>query len=205
MAITNGYASLSDVKSALRIPADDTVDDALIELSIESASRLIDGYTQRSFYSGGTATRYYRPEDSFRVEIDDLQSLSQLQTSSNGTSFNITWASDDYQLEPLNQIAGGVAFPYTRIFAVGSYLFPLWDPRDPDAYEATVKVTGVWGWDTVPTAIKQATILMAMRQFKRYDSPLGVAGFGDLGAMRVSNIDPDVEALVMPFRKFTAV
>jgi len=49
--------------------------------------------------------------------------------------------------------------------------------------------------------IVQATILLSMRQFKRYDSPLGVAGFGDLGAMRVTKFDPDVEALVAPWRK----
>lgn len=205
MAITNGYATLSDVKQALRIPNDDTVDDALLELSIESASRLIDGHTQRYFYSGGTATKVFRPEDSFRVEINDLQELTTLKTSSNGDTFNVTWTEGDYQLEPLNDEATGLEFPSTRILAVGSLLFPLWDPRDPDAYEATVQVTGVWGWSAVPTAIKQATIIMAIRQFKRYDSPLGVAGFGDLGAMRVSSIDPDVEALVLPFRKFTAV
>jgi hypothetical protein len=40
-----------------------------------------------------------------------------------------------------------------------------------------------------------------MRQFKRYDSPTGVMGFGDLGVMRVGRVDPDVEKLLMPFRK----
>jgi hypothetical protein len=201
MAITNGYATLSDVKAALRIS--DDIDNDLLELSIESASRLIDGYTQRSFYSAGTATRYYTPDDSYRTEIDDLISISSLQTSSDGNGFTTTWAATDYQLEPRNQIAGGLAFPYTKIFAIGSNLFPIWDSRDPDSFEATVKVIGVWGWSAVPKAIKQATIILASRQFKRYDSPLGVAGFGDLGAMRVSAIDPDVEALVLPFRKFT--
>jgi hypothetical protein len=67
-----------------------------------------------------------------------------------------------------------------------------------------VQVTGTWGWSSVPVAIKQATILLAMRQFKRYDSPLGVAGFGDLGAIRVGKLDPDVDALVMPYKKVTA-
>ena len=49
------------------------------------------------------------------------------------------------------------------------------------------------------TAIKQACIILAGRQFKRYDSPLGVAGFGDLGAMRVSRVDPDVATLIEPY------
>lgn len=66
---------------------------------------------------------------------------------------------------------------------------------------AQVQIVGTFGWSAVPAAIKQATILLAMRQFKRYDSPLGVMGFGDLGAVRVGRIDPDVEALIMPFKK----
>ena len=64
-----------------------------------------------------------------------------------------------------------------------------------------MQVVGTFGWNAVPTAIKQATILLAMRLFKRYDSPLGVAGFSDLGAVRVGRIDPDVDRLIMPFKR----
>ena len=42
MAIANGYASLSQIKAALRIGAGDATDDALLEMAVESASRLID-------------------------------------------------------------------------------------------------------------------------------------------------------------------
>ena len=28
-----------------------------------------------------------------------------------------------------------------------------------------------------------------------------LAGFGDIGVMRVGRVDPDVEALLMPFKK----
>ena len=40
MAITNGYCSLNQIKAALRIT--DSVDDALLEMAVESASRMID-------------------------------------------------------------------------------------------------------------------------------------------------------------------
>ncbi len=198
MSITNGYATLADVKSALRIT--DAVDDSLIELSIEAASREIDGYTQRVFTSG-SAVRVYVPTDNMVTNTDDIVSITTLKTSSDGTSFDTTWATTDYQLEPLNGIAGGLTQPATRIRAIGDYLFPLWDPFNLTAAEATVQVTGVFGWAAVPTAVRQATILLAMRQFKRYDSPLGVAGFGDIGVIRVGRVDPDVEALLMPFKK----
>jgi hypothetical protein len=51
MAISNGYATLADVKAALRIPTSDTQDDFLLELSIEAASRQIDGFCERVFHS----------------------------------------------------------------------------------------------------------------------------------------------------------
>jgi hypothetical protein len=112
-----------------------------------------------------------------------------------GNSFDTTWAADDYQLEPLNGRAGGIVTPATQIRAVDDLLFPTYGG------EATVEIVGTFGWSAVPIAIKQAVLMLAQRQFKRYDSPLGVAGVGDLGIMRVSRIDPDVQALVSPFRK----
>ena len=200
MSISNGYATLLDVKQALRIT--DDLDDSLLALSIEAASRQIDGYCERVFYEQEAVTRVYVPRDSFLVEIDDLVTLTTLKTSSGGVTFDITWSAGDYQLEPLNGRSGGLDTPFTQIRAIGSYLFPVWEPSNVNAQEATVQIVGTFGWATVPTAVKQATILLAMRQFKRYDSPLGVAGFGDLGAIRVSRfLDPDVAQLVEPYRR----
>jgi hypothetical protein len=201
MAITNGYATLTDVKSAFRVPSDDTVDDSLLEIAIEAASREIDGYTERIFYNAGTATRVYVPQDSFTTQIDDLVSLTTLKSSSDGVSFDQTWSAGDYQLEPLNNISGGLTgHPSTRIRAIGSLVFPLWDPRNINAHQATVQVTGVWGWSAIPHAVKQACIILSMRQFKRFDTPLGFS-MDELGALRIGRIDPDVEKLLMPFKK----
>ena len=199
MAITNGYATLSDVKAAFRIT--DSVDDTLLELSIESASREIDGWCERVFYNAGTATRVYIPTDSFYTEVDDLISLTTLKTSTTGESFDNTWESGDYQLEPLNGVSGGLTgHPATRIRAIGNKIFPLWDPRNINSHEATVQVTGVFGWSAVPTAVRQACIILAQRGFKRYDTPLGIT-FDELGAMRVGRVDPDVQNLLAPFKK----
>lgn len=193
------YTTLSEVKSILRIT--DTVDDSLLNTCIEAASRQIDSHCERVFTSG-TATRVYAPMDSYMVEIDDLISLTSLKTSTDADgSFDTTWTTTDYQLEPLNGIAGGSYTPYTHIRAVGDYLFPSVSWPNPYG-EATVEVTGVFGYATaVPADIKQAANLLAIRQYKRYDSPLGVAGFGDIGVIRVSRIDPDIESLLGPYRK----
>jgi len=200
MAITNGYASLSEVKAAARIA--DTIDDALLEISIEASSREIDGICERVFYPSGTAVRTYIPTDLFLLETDDIVSVTTIKSDSTGEGgFDLTWDDADYQLEPLNNLAGGIVTPFTRVRAVGSKLWPIYEPRDINAGQASVQITGVFGFATVPIAIKQATIIMSLRQFKRYDSPLGAAGFGDLGVIRVGRFDPDIEALISPWKK----
>ena len=194
MAITNGYATLAQVKAALRIT--DSVDDSLLEMNIEAASRAIDEYTNRNFYNAGTAVRYYAPSDSLNVDIDDLISLTSLETMSDDEpNYDTTWGADDYQLEPLNGIADGIAQPYNHIRAVGDYTFLTL------GNEATIKVTGVWGWATTPIQVTQATVIQASRIYKRLDSPLGIIS-GELGSMRIgSRLDPDVAQLIDALRK----
>jgi hypothetical protein len=203
MAITNGYCSLADVKAAARIT--DTIDDTLLELSIESASREIDSYTERVFYStGGTpVARVYIPQDIYLVETDDIISVTTVKSDSAGDgTFDVTWETSDFQLEPLNGRAGGIDTPATRIRAIGDYLWPVYEPRNVNSNQASVQVTGVFGFATVPTAVRQACILSALRQYKRYESPTGVLGFSDIGAVRVgTKLDPDVERMIQPYRK----
>jgi hypothetical protein len=194
--ITNGYASLAEVKAALRVT--DAVDDALLEMAVESASRLIDGHAARKFWNSGTAVRYFVAQDDFVCEVDDLSTGTVVIQTAAGADgiFDTTWDEDDYQLEPLNQELDGIAWPYTTIRAIGDYLWPI------SGGEALVKITGVWGWPSIPIAIKQACVIQASRIYKRLDSPLGVAGFGDLGAIRVTrDLDPDVQQLVMPYKR----
>jgi hypothetical protein len=196
MPITNGYASLTELKASMGIPTADTVDDSMLEIAIESASRAIDTYTARNFYSSGTATRYYSPTSNFVCETDDIASLVHIKTMDSTDLFTITWAATDYQLEPLNGIVDGMPTPYTRIRAIGDYLF---EPLDG---QATVEVRAVFGYTSTPIQIKQACILQASRIMKRNDSPLGVAGVGELGVIRVSSrLDPDVAQLIDGYRK----
>ena len=201
MAITNGYATLDQVKAAARIT--DSVDDALLEMAIESSSRLIDSVCERRFYNAGTETHYYVPTNSYVVDIDDVPGTAiTLETSSAADGvYDVSWVlSRDAQLEPLNRHSSGLTFPVTRIRAVGEYLFPM-----DSIGTSTFKVSAVFGFNAVTAiiqmAIRKATIISALRVYKRLDSPLGIAGFGDLGAVRVSRVDPDIAAMVAPFRK----
>jgi hypothetical protein len=193
MAITQGYATLPDVKNALRIT--DSLDDSLLETAIESASRMVDGFTARTFTNAGTAVRNFAATDGINLIIDDaIEVIEVASTDEIGSTYTI-WKPTDYQLEPLNDRVDGLYSPYTGIRAVGDFTWPVVDQQ------ALVRITAVYGFPAIPVAVKQATIIQASRLFKRLDSPLGVAGFGDMGAVRVSRfLDPDVEQLLMPYR-----
>lgn len=201
--INQGYATRNQVKAALRIGTADTLDDDLIDNCVGAASRLIDGYCNRRFWQSGTAeARVYQAEDSFYCSIDDVAGTAlTLKTSSQADgTFDVTWKVSDYQLEPLNGNLDGLTWSYDKIRAVGDYLFPTVNANYGD--QALVQVTAIFGWPSVPEPVTQATIIQASRIFKRYDSPLGVAGFGDLGAIRVSRyLDPDMAQLVEPYRR----
>jgi len=203
MTINQGYATRNQVKAALRIGTADTIDDDLIDNCVGAASRLIDGYCNRRFWQSGTAeARVFQAEDSFYCSIDDIAGTAiTLKTSSFADgNFDVTWTRSDYQLEPLNGNLDGLTWSYDKIRAVGDYLFPTVNANYGE--QALVQVTAIFGWPSVPEPVTQATIIQASRIFKRYDSPLGVVGFGDLGQIRVSRyLDPDMAQLVEPYRR----
>jgi len=185
MAITNGYCTLSELKAALRIV--DNVDNTLLENSIEGASRRIDSYCGRYFYQQTKTVKIFARNELQVFLRDDLVSITTLNTDDAGNqTFSGTWtANTDYALEPYNADLLGI--PYYRVTAVGGKTFPFFiAPPLPG-----VRITGVWGYPTVPDDVREACVLLAARGFARYNAALGVVGFGDM-ALQVRAVDPDV-------------
>jgi hypothetical protein len=200
VALTNAYCTLSDLKTSLAI--EDITDDTALEAAILTASRMIDDYTGRFFYKDGTnaapVVRYYTAQDWYTCNVDDFVSLTQIATDDNFDQLYTTiWQSDDYMVEPVNNPRRG--WPLSRLLAIDSYIFPYNLPQ-------SVKVTAVWGWPSVPAEIAMATKIQASRLFIRRQSPFGIAGTPELGTVRLSSrLDPDVEALIRPFRKMNGL
>jgi len=193
--MANLYAQLDDLKSLLRIPASDTVDDAQLTRSIEAASRRIDGVCDRIFFQEPTVSaRVYDATNLASVSIDDVSTLSGFVVKvDDGFDYATTLVLDvDFRVEPLNNLSKGL--PVYRLVSL-SGVFPRSTVRPG------VQVTARWGFPTVPSAITEATLLMAGRLFKRGDSLLGVAGFTDMGVITVRGVDPDVDHLIQPFRR----
>jgi hypothetical protein len=192
----SNYATLAQVKGALRIT--DAIDDGLLNTAISAASRFVDGYCDRNFQPAAAGTAIYVPTARMDdLAVDDLTSITSIQIDEDlDNSFSTTLRPIDFLPLPVNARSGGLEFPFTRIR-------PQEDGYWPTAYgRATVRVVGMFGWPATPDAVREATILQASRLFTRLDSPLGIAGFGDMGGMRVSfKGDPDVMMLLAPFRR----
>lgn len=200
MAITNGYATLNEVKAALRLT--DSVDDTLLERAIESASRRIDGYCGRWFYkTSATAVNIYPINEylvAFPRDVSNTSITIKIDTNADGTYATTLTQGVDYILEPTDAALRG--YPYTHARMVGGQTFPLEvTPSFP-----TVQVAAQWGWNAVPSDVNQACVLLAMRQFARLNAALGVVGFADM-AITVRAVDPDVRDLLNQFVIFGVI
>lgn len=190
MALGDSYATLEELKNYLTVP--DTVDDTELESALASASRDIDKTCGRQFNDAGTATaRVFYPDGWDLVKVDDFSTTTGLIVKTddgNDGTYETTWDSIDYQLEPLNGIVDGeTGWPYNRIRAVGSRCFPTWCLVNLPLFRAPIQITAQWGWAAVPAPVKQACLIIASETFKLRDAPFGVAGYGDFGPVRVRN------------------
>lgn len=183
------YITLSTLKMDLRI--NDNVDDAALQNNIDAAEAMVDAICHRTFTSATTATaRVFHPASWVVCRTDDIASTSGLIVKVDGDDdgvFEETITS--YSLEPVNALT--LSKPINRLIAVDTY----W----PMGKRPSVQVTARWGWPAVPEEVKRATGILAGRLFKRGDSLLGVAGFGDMGAITLRAVDPDVQRLLAPY------
>src|SRR5438067_2223334 len=195
MALCDPYATLAELKAYIGIS--DTVDDAQLTDALNTASRAVESHCDRQFNAATTATaRIYRPDDYLWTSVDDFSTTTGLVIATDEDFdgvFETPWAASDYELDPLNGIvAGETGWPFSKIRAVSGRFFPrpgYFYPIAPNGYptyrRSTLQVTAQWGWATVPAAVKQATLIIAAETFKMKDAPFGVAGFGDMGVIRV--------------------
>jgi hypothetical protein len=191
------YATLAEFKAAVGIT--DSTDDGALQSVLDATDTLIDLYCDRKTGFGtASETRFYTAEDYEYVLTDDLVSVTTLQTDddANGT-YETTWtAGTDYVLAPRNAALDG--FPYTEIDT--SVTWPRNFPKD---VYLGVRVVGVFGFPSVPAAVKQAEIIQAGAVWNSRTAPFGVIGSADLGGiLRMSRaLHPEAALILEPYRK----
>jgi hypothetical protein len=193
-AVTNEYADVPALKLARRIGKDD--DDAALLDALTAASRAIDKKTGRRFWLDETTTaRTMNPRrkvvsepDGERLLIADVGDATGLLVE---RGYGSSWTPvTGWETEPEDAPSDGWAI--TSLFL-------------PYGYWGTsiglhrIRITARWGWPAIPDEIRRATLLLANRLYLRKDSPEGVSGTAEWGAVRMSRVDPDVEALISPY------
>jgi hypothetical protein len=201
MAITNGYATLQQVKDHLKLT--DTADDSLIERSITAASRMLDQeYRTRWYTTTSDETRYYTADDSSILWLkEDLLSVTTLATDEDGDrTYETTWEATDFDLLPFN--ASLDTEPYTHIETTpeGSYSFPT-------SVSKGVKIVGKFGFCTAancPADVNMACIVQSAFLFLSSKAALGVVGGGEMGQeIRMARWHPLVKSLMARFNRPT--
>jgi hypothetical protein len=198
MTITDGYATVKDIKRLLdpKSSATFTLEDEInLETAIEAASRWIDSETGTHYYSN-TETRYYTPVYGDILYVDDFLSVTTLKSDDDwdGT-YETTWTTSDYILEPRNAAANSNDIkPYRRIRVDvnGDYVFPV-GVRDG------VELAGSFGYSSAtPANIKAACALLAHRTWLRHRAIFGIAGTPQNNVMVVqAKIQRDTDIMEM--------
>lgn len=195
MAITNGYATLAEIKAHIDPKGNATWaadEETLLERAVEAASRWIDERTGCRFYASAE-TRYYTATFGDLLYIDDLISVTTLKTDENDDgTYEVTWDATDYHLEPRNAALESRPYRQIRTTSDGDYSFPT-------GVRYGVELVGSFGYAaTAPTAIKQACLLLAQRLWKRREAIFGVAGSTSFGVAVVqAHIQRDGDILAL--------
>lgn len=195
MAITNGYATLVQVKARLGIGTADTADDTTLEAMVTAVSRAIDNHCNRRFWRDASdVTRYFTAEFADALWPGDLVSVTTLASDDGSRAYADVLAASEYELTPHNAAADGEPYTAIRVSPTGRGF--------PAGLARGVRVVGRWGWPSVPDAITEACCLITERLFQRRNAIFGVVGSPELGQLRGVlrlNDDPEVMLMLAPY------
>lgn len=168
------YATPEELRAWMELPepGEDDDTDALLADLLDTASSQVDEHCDRSFTPADAPSprRYDTLDDGRYVFVDDFVGSATV----NGI---------EATAYPLNPQRGR---PYTAL-------------KGAFGRHQIIEVVAAWGWPETPEAIVTATLMLAARLWDRRQSPGGVLGTSDIGVIRVTGTDRDVEALLAPY------
>lgn len=202
-AVTDAYATAQEYRDGLSPQKIDTSSDTQILADLTAVSRWLDrrlgrfftkdaAAVSRDFYGPSAGPVYPEAENPYKFAgkasrslhlLDsDLVSISALATDDSGSGTpTTTWAATDYQLLPLNADKGSEPNPFQAIYV------PEWSTKLGWPPARLVRVTGIWGWPSVPPAIKSGTINITA--ILRLDSPRAITSVDSIGTAIAASKD----------------
>ncbi len=183
--------------------------DPSISVVIEAASRAIDQATNRQFGQTAGQTRSYIPKWHLdRWYVDNLDDMPGQPAAVNivDDSGAVLQPVTAWVMTPRNAPNNNRPFEGMEFYGVGvgdygyggyGFGFPY-----PLPVRRLVQVTGVFGWSAIPQPIQLATQIQAARFYERQSTvmPLTSQRVDDV-AYSFSQLDPDIEASIAPFRR----
>jgi hypothetical protein len=197
------YVDKDDLKGMIGLTG--SGQDNNIDNAINASSRLIDQITGRHFYkSESVQVKHFTPNNEYILDVPDIANTTglivQLDTTDDGSHDKTITLDTDFYLKALNvtDMEGDYNIPYQSLVILDRRSSERFDPD----IVKQVKITAIWGWENIPDAIKQATLLQASRLWKRKDSPFSTYGSSETGEMELfQKMDPDAKTLIRPYIK----
>lgn len=191
--MANEYIDRATVKRALKIDPADTTRDLEIDLNREAASRRIDNATGRRFWADELDAAYTIDlrgrvvPGSCRILIPDFASITTVEAGSAGAFSEVA----DSAWDPYYGDAGDTSRAIVGLESALGWPFG----------RGKIRITGRRGWPSPPTppVIANAALLQTIRLFNRPDSPEGITGGAEWGAISVARADPDVRDLISTY------
>ena len=203
------YVDKDDLKAYIGLTG--TAQDNNIDTAIDSACRLIDSICGRKFSQDeSVVVKTFTPKSSIYLDTPDISTTTglivKLDDNDDGTFETTLTLNTDYIVEPTNprviKITGGTTYyePYNKITILDTRSSERFDP----SIKNNIQITAKWGYSAVPEDIKTATLIQALRYFKRKDTPFNTYGDVNTGVSELfSRLDPDVQTILKGHKKVT--
>lgn len=193
MTITNGLITADEFSTytGATVPSDPSRS-AQWDDAITVASRWVERYTARQFHSSGALpTARYFDALGLVVAIDDCRSITSVQTDTGDDGTHATTVTDYQALPAYGRDALLGEVPYTELRALSWLVWPLTGDR-----AGAVKVTGLWGWASVPDDVKRATAVLAQDLLRDPESAFGGLALAGDGVVLGARIPARVTGLL---------
>ena len=202
---TAGYISAADLKAYIGLSG--SGQDTNISNAILGASRQIDRICKRRFWQDSTTqVKTFTPVSNLFLDTPDISTTTGLivktDSTDNGTYDTTLTINTDFIVTPTNPrllgTGSGEHEPVTQIRILNTRSSERFDPDIIN----NVQITAKFGFAVIPEDVKQATLIQALRLFKRKDTPFNVFGNEQTGTVELFNkFDPDAMSLIKNFRR----